>query len=254
MNLISLQSGSNGNCLYVEAGGVKLLFDAGISGKQAASRLAFHERDIRDVSALIVSHDHADHVRCAGIYQRKFGIPLYITEKTLRAARLRNDPGRLDRVEYFVSGRTIQFGKVSVETIATPHDGADGVAFIVDDGISRLGIFTDLGHVYAELENALSSVDAALIESNYDPGMLKNGPYPAFLKKRIAGPGGHLSNIEAAELAARTGAGLRWVCLGHLSAENNTPELALGTYRSIAGDASPCYIAGRYGAGPVLTV
>jgi len=108
--------------------------------------------------------------------------------------------------------------------------------------------------VYADLENALSSVDAALIESNYDPGMLKSGPYPAFLKKRIAGPGGHLSNIEAAEFIARTGSGLRWVCLGHLSAENNTPELALETYRSIAGDASPCYIAGRYEAGPILTV
>ncbi|HOO70332.1 MAG TPA: MBL fold metallo-hydrolase [Spirochaetota bacterium] len=254
MNLISLQSGSNGNCLYVETGGVKLLFDAGISGKQAAARLALHERDIRDVTALIVSHDHADHVRCAGIYQRKFRIPLYITEKTLRAARLRTDPGRLDRVEHFVSGHTIQFGQVRVETITTPHDGADGVAFIVDDGASRLGIFTDLGHVYADLENALSSVDAALIESNYDPGMLKSGPYPAFLKKRIAGPGGHLSNIEAAEFIARTGSGLRWVCLGHLSAENNTPELALETYRSIAGDASPCYIAGRYEAGPILTV
>ena len=139
MNLISLQSGSNGNCIYVEAGDVKLLFDAGISGKQAAERLSLAGRDIAGVDALIISHDHADHVRCAGIYQRKFGVPLYVTEKTLRAARSSRDLGTLTDVRHFRAGAPMQFGRVRVETIPTPHDGADGVAFIVDDGELQAG-------------------------------------------------------------------------------------------------------------------
>jgi phosphoribosyl 1,2-cyclic phosphodiesterase len=253
MNLISLQSGSNGNCIYVEAGGVRLLFDAGISGKQAAGRLSRAGGDIGRVDALIISHDHADHVRCAGIYQRKFGVPIYVTEKTLRAARSSHDLGTLHEVSHFRSGGSLRFGRVQVETLPTPHDGADGVAFIVDDGRSRLGIFTDLGHVYEDLEGALSSVDAALIESNYDPDMLRSGSYPRYLKSRIAGPHGHLSNIESAELVARSGVRLRWVCLGHLSGENNTPELALQTHRSINGNMK-YHVAGRYGEGDRLVI
>ena len=140
-----------------------------------------------------------------------------------------------------------------VETIPTPHDGVDGVSFIIDDGESRLGIFTDLGHVYEDLRSAFESVDAALIESNYDPDMLQNGPYPPHLKSRIAGPHGHISNIESAELIARHGTRLRWVCLGHLSGENNTPDLALRTHRGFNG-STLYYLAGRHKAGEILTV
>lgn len=253
MNLISLQSGSNGNCIYVESGPVRLLFDAGISGRQAAERLAASARDITGIDALIISHDHADHVRCAGIFQRKFDMPLCITEKTLAAARSSHDLGRIDNVEHFRAGGTLQFGHVRVHTIPTPHDGADGVSFIVDDGNTRLGIFTDLGHVYSDLKNAIESVDAALIESNYDPDMLKAGPYPAFLKKRIAGPGGHISNTESAELIAQHGNRLRWACIGHLSADNNTPELALSTHRKI-NPSMTYHLAGRYGAGEFIAL
>ncbi|HOD16169.1 MAG TPA: MBL fold metallo-hydrolase [Spirochaetota bacterium] len=253
MDLISLQSGSNGNCIYVETGDVRLLFDAGISGRQAAGRLAAAGRDITRVNALIVSHDHADHVRCAGIYQRKFGIPLHVTETTLRAAQSSCDLGALGEVSHFRAGDPICFGRVRVETIRTPHDGADGVAFIVDDGISRLGIFTDLGHVYDDLKSALATVDAALIESNYDPDMLQNGPYPRYLKSRITGPKGHISNIESAELIAQCGTRLRWACLGHLSEQNNTPELTLRTHRAVNGSMR-YHMAGRYGAGDLLKV
>jgi len=253
MKFISLQSGSNGNCVYVEAGGVKLIFDAGISGKQASARLAAAGRDRAGADALIISHDHADHVRCAGIYHRKFGVPLYITEKTLRAARSSHDLGVISEVVHFRSGATMDFGRVRVETIPTPHDGADGAIFIVDDGANRLGIFTDLGHVYEDLKCAIASVDAVLVESNYDPEMLRTGPYPRHLKNRIAGSRGHISNIESAELVAQHGTRLRWACLGHLSGENNTPDVALRTHRSING-AMTYHIAGRYGAGDVLTV
>ncbi|HUS90598.1 MAG TPA: MBL fold metallo-hydrolase [Phycisphaerae bacterium] len=253
MKVISLQSGSNGNCIYVEAGEVRLLFDAGISGKQAELRLAAHGRDIRRVDAVVISHDHADHVRCMGIYQRKFHLPVYVTEATLAAARAWQDLGPMSDVRPFRVGQVLRFDGVTVETVPTPHDGADGAAFVVDDGRRRLGILTDLGHVFDGLGEVIASLDAVLIESNYDPDLLARGWYPAFLKRRIAGPGGHLSNLEAAELLARhAGRRMRWACLGHLSEDNNRPRLALATHREVLADGLPLHLAGRYEPTDVL--
>lgn len=178
MKLVSLQSGSNGNCIYVEADGVRLLFDAGISGRQAQLRLAAHGRDITAVHALLISHDHRDHARCMGIYQRKFGVPVHVTKKTLATARAKDELGEIKDIRHYKAGSTLQFGEVSVETIPTPHDGADGVAFVVDDGQRRLGILTDLGCVFDGLEAIVPSLDAVLIESNYEPALLADGPYP----------------------------------------------------------------------------
>ncbi len=247
MKIISLQSGSNGNCIYVEALGAKLLFDAGISGRQARLRLAAHRRDIRDVDALLISHDHADHARCMGIYQRKFDLPVYVTPETRQAAASRCQLGSLDDVRDFQPTDKITIGRVRVETIPTPHDGANGVVFVVDDGRRRLGILTDLGHVFPGLDEVIGSLDAVIIESNYDPQMLAEGPYPLFLKRRIRGHGGHISNLEAAELLnAAAGKQMKWACLGHLSEQNNNPDLALQTHREILGERFPLYVAGRY--------
>ncbi len=251
MQIISLQSGSNGNCVYVESAGVRLLFDAGISGNQAQQRLQRHGRDICQADAVLISHDHADHVRCMGIYQRKFGLPAHLTTETLAAAT-RYPLGKLGAVQHFRAGAAIRFGKVSVETIPTPHDGADGVAFVVDDGRHRLGILTDLGHVFDGLDAVVRSLDAILIESNYDPRMLAAGPYPKFLKDRITGPAGHLSNLEAAELLLAADGRMEWACLAHLSEENNDPELALRTHRDVLGDRFPLHVASRYRAGDVM--
>ena len=214
MHVISLQSGSNGNCIYVEAGGVKLLFDAGISGSRAKERLAQHGRDIAGVDAVLISHDHVDHSRSMGIFHRKFGLPIYTTAKTYHAAS-RYGLGEIEDLRHFTAGETLQFGRVTVETISTPHDGVDGVVFVVDDGKHRLGILTDLGHVFGELEGVIGSLDAVLLESNYDPDMLANGPYPEFLKERIEGPGGHISNFEAAEvLKSSASKRMKWACSG----------------------------------------
>ena len=253
MLAISLQSGSNGNCFYVETNGTKLLFDAGICGSRAASRLGSHGRDIRDVDALIISHDHADHVSCAGIYQRKYGIPIFITPLTLREAEKGGRLGKLRDVTCFRSGDQLKFGAVSVHTIPTPHDGVDGSVFVVCSSGKRLGILTDLGHVFSGLPDIISSLDAVFIESNYDPAMLSNGPYPAFLKKRIQGSQGHLSNMESAELL-RSGSRLKWACLAHLSECNNSPELALKTHRDISGGKIPFYAASRYAASGVFAI
>ncbi len=254
MIAISLQSGSNGNCIYVEADGVKLLFDAGISGIQAERRLAVRGREIRQVDAVIISHDHIDHIRYAGVYQRKYGIPLYVTPKTLSVAAERLTIGRLNEIHHFRPGSTLRFGTVSIDTIRTPHDGAEGSAFVVSSGQKRLGILTDLGYSFEGLESVVASLDAVFIESNYDPHMLDCGPYPTFLKRRIKGPGGHLSNIEAAELLRTSGSRLRWACLAHLSEKNNHPDVAMQTHRSIVHQNLKLYCAYRYSATGILVI
>lgn len=253
MIAISLQSGSNGNCVYVEADGAKLLFDAGISGAQAEKRLAAFGRDIKEVDALIISHDHSDHSRHAGVYQRKFGVPVYITPKTLQRAVAKQNLGRLNDVLHFQTGDELRFGDVSVMTIPCPHDGVDGAVFVVSTAEKRLGIWTDLGHVFQELYTEIMSLDAVFIESNYDPQMLSEGPYPAFLKQRIRGPEGHISNAEAAELL-QAGTQLKWACLAHLSNNNNDPETALRTHREIGGSGLPLYTASRYEATEMLSI
>jgi phosphoribosyl 1,2-cyclic phosphodiesterase len=248
MILISVQSGSNGNCVYVEAAGVRLLLDAGISGRTAERRLEEHGRDIRRVDGLIISHDHSDHVRCAGIYSRKFGLPVWISPRTMKAAARSHPLGRIDCVHSFRPGDVLDFGGVSVETVATQHDGVDGAAFVVCSEGKRLGVLTDLGHVFGGLEEIVESLDAVFVESNYDPQMLEEGPYPPSLKRRIKGPHGHLSNVEAAQLLRSRGGGLAWACLAHLSENNNRPELALGTHREIVGRGLALHVAGRYRA------
>lgn len=256
MIAISLQSGSNGNCIYVETGGVKLLFDAGITGVQAAERLAAHGRDIRKVDAVIISHDHGDHIRHAGVFQRKYSLPIYVTPATLAAASSRCTLGKLEDVHHFRSSDNLRFGDVLVQAIPTPHDGADGAAFIVSSGSKRLGIMTDLGHVFKDLVQLVSSVDAVFLESNYDPDMLAAGPYPAYLKQRIKGPRGHLSNIEAADILRRASEAkrLKWACLSHLSEQNNHPDVALKTHRRLGAEDIILYTADRYTVSDIFTV
>jgi len=252
ITVIPLQSGSNGNCIYVEAAGVRLLLDAGISGRQAEQRLAARGVDIRRVDGVILSHDHIDHVRSAGIFQRKFGLPLYATVPTFRACAW--SLGRLDRVEHFFAGATLDFGATKVHTCPTPHDAADGVGLVIETGGVRVGVLTDLGHPFAALQSLLASLDAVVLESNYDADLLATGPYPPFLKQRIAGPGGHLSNDEAAELLAGCDGRLQWACLAHLSEQNNRPDLALGTARRRLGRDRNLHVASRYEVGQPLRV
>jgi phosphoribosyl 1,2-cyclic phosphodiesterase len=230
---------------------IRLLFDAGISGLSAESRLIQHGRDIRQTNALIISHDHRDHAQSMGIFQRKFRLPVYVTEPTLRAARRWCGLGTMNDIRHFQSGESLTFEHVVVHSIPTPHDGVDGVAFVIEDGRHRLGILTDLGHTFEGLRQVLKSLDAVVIESNYDDGMLEFGSYTPELKRRIRGPGGHLSNTESAHLV-RDGERLQWACLCHLSEENNRPDIAYDTHRSIVRHDLPLYVAGRYSATEVM--
>lgn len=261
MKVISLQSGSNGNSYYVEADDVRLLFDAGITGKQASERLASHGRDIHSCRALFITHDHSDHTCGMGVFHRKFRLPLYVTQKTLSATLRQRDIGPLSDVRFFSPGETISFesgsgNPVHVHSIPTPHDAAEGVAYIVEYGEKRIGILTDLGHVFDGLREVLLSLDGVIIESNYDRHLLENGSYPEGLKRRIRGKGGHLSNEECASLLARTAMfrRLKWACLCHLSAENNCPDLALATSRSAVDAHVELYVASRYEVSDILEV
>ncbi len=246
MLTFSLQSGSNGNAIYIEAHGVSLLFDAGISGRQAQQRLLAFGRDMGRVDALVISHEHWDHIRYAGAYQRQFGLPIFVTPGTW--SRRAPAVGPVKRVRFFRPGDVLDFGSLRVHTVATPHDATESVAFVVEGSSGSVGIFTDLGHPFPDLVRWLDRVDAAYLESNFDEQMLAAGPYRQELKLRIRGPSGHLSNEESARLVAtRRGSPLQWLALAHLSEQNNSPEVALATHRNTCGDAVPLAVATRYG-------
>lgn len=252
-NAIALQSGSSGNCIYVETSGVRILFDAGLSCIDTERRLAASGRSMKGIDAIIVSHDHSDHIRHAGVLQRKYGLPLYVTRDTLDAALARHHLGCLGEVRYFNAGESVMLGDVEIRTIPTPHDAVDGVVFVVESCNRRLGIMTDLGHVFDELESEISCLDAVFIESNYDPEMLAKGSYPSFLKRRIQGPSGHISNREAAELLL-SGKRLRWACLSHLSQHNNYPDLAIKTHKAILPGSLTLHVAHRSHPTDILTL
>jgi len=251
MEVITLQSGSAGNCVFVRSGETRLLFDAGISGSKAESRLAEYGYDIRDCNALVLSHEHCDHISGVGVLHRKFGLPVYANLRTWNATRAKPSTGFIGSPNHFVSGEQFQIGSLRIETMRTPHDAIDGVCFVIEDVDSgqRFGLLTDLGHVFSGLQKVIGTLDAVLIESNYDDAMLRNGPYPQRLKDRISGKRGHISNKDSAELLDGCNAGqLQWACLGHLSAQNNSPEVALATHRERHKDRFLIFCADRDGA------
>lgn len=255
MEVISLQSGSNGNCIFVDTGNVRLLFDAGISLKKAADRLASLGRDVTDVDAIVVSHEHRDHVGSLGIFSRRLKIPIYVTSKTLRATSRRIELGKSPDIRLFRRGDMIELEGVRIETIPTPHDGVDGSAFTIDNGQCRFGLWTDLGHVTDDFVAGVGSLDALLIESNYDPGLLRESPYPESLKRRIRGGGGHISNDEAATIASLASDQLQWLCLAHLSNESNRPDVAIRSHRDLLGADVDIVCASRTDAtGPLKIV
>lgn len=248
----SVQSGSNGNSIFVRAGGVRILIDAGLSGVRAKERLASLGEDITQIDALIISHDHSDHISSAGIFQRKFGMPIHATSATMDAAS--GSLGKLTDVRTFKRGQSIKIGEVTVESSPTPHDAVEGSVFVITYGGRRLGVLTDLGHVFDGLGELISGLDAVFLESNYDPRMLDEGPYPEMLKRRIRGPRGHISNRESAELLHAHGRRLKWACLAHLSETNNTPRHAMACHREVLGEAFNLHVASRYTCSQIFAV
>ena len=254
LKAISLQSGSDGNCIYVETSSGRFLVDAGLSVRETGRRLALAGRRLSDIDALLVTHEHTDHSLSAGTLSNRYGIPTYVTAATEEAICRRRRFPSLCSARHFSPGACLDFGAVHVETLRTPHDSVEGSVFVIEDGGLRLGILTDLGHVFDGLGEVVRSLDAVFLESNYDPDMLRCGKYPAFLKQRISGKGGHISNEESARLVAEAGKSFSWVCLAHLSGENNTPDVAAWTHREIAGPVQKLHVAPRGRIGEELVV
>ena len=247
MTVISLQSGSSGNATYLESEGAGVLVDAGIPGSQVRARLAAYGRELTSVRAVVITHDHADHISSVGVLGRRFGIPVYLTEGSYRAARRRFRLDRIPGLHRFRAGDEIRVQGLTIRTVPTPHDGAEGVGVVVRDHRRSVGVLTDLGHVFRGLREIVRGLDAVLLESNYDLEMLECGDYPGWLKARIRGPGGHISNDEAADLLA-SARGLEWACLAHLSEENNRPDLALAASRVRLPERMPLFVASRTSA------
>lgn len=254
MEIIALQSGSSGNCIFVRSGDTCVLFDAGISGIKAESRLSEYGYDIRDCQALVLSHEHSDHISGVGVFHRKFGLPVYANLRTWNATRAKPATGCIGHPNHFVTGKSFQIGSLQIESLRTPHDAIESVCFVIQDSLSgkRFGLLTDLGHLFPALREVMGSLDAVLLESNYDTDMLRAGPYPQHLKDRIVGQRGHLSNEEAAMLLEHVDASrLQWVCLGHLSAQNNSPDVAVAAHRGRHGDRFTLFCADREGPTPL---
>ena len=221
-----LGSGSGGNVTLVEGGGARVLLDAGLGSRQIAERLRSAGVDPASLDAVFISHEHGDHARGALGLSARWGVPLALARATFRAAGL--DGAKLPAWEAIGPGETRTIRKLTVRAVAVPHDAACPLAFVVSAGGVSFGHATDLGRLGRGLVDAFRGCDAVLVESNYDPAMLRDGPYPWSLKERILGPLGHLSNGDVGRLLEKgLGEACRMVVLAHLSKKNNHPELAL---------------------------
>jgi phosphoribosyl 1,2-cyclic phosphodiesterase len=229
-----LGSGSGGNAILVEAGGTRLLVDAGFSARDLTRRLHDVGAHPDGIDAIVVTHDHGDHTRGMGVFARRHRTPLYITDRTRDACStlLRGSEATVS----YEPGRPFRIGAVRVEPFLTAHDAADpvGVALVDESTGLRLGVATDLGRPTAQTFHALARSDFLVIEANHDEGLLHGASYPWSVKSRIASSHGHLSNGAAARLVVELlHPGLAGVLLAHLSSECNRPELA----RSVVGRA-----------------
>ncbi|MGI6778233.1 MAG: MBL fold metallo-hydrolase [Acetivibrionales bacterium] len=226
----SLFSGSSGNAIFLSAGKTKLLIDAGLSGKKIIQALHSIGEDPSELSALLVSHEHIDHVRGAGIISRKFNIPIYANESTWLAMERGLGSINSKNRMYFNTGMEFETGDICVCPFLIPHDAAEPVGFNFYADDRKITVATDIGHMTNQLLQHFEKSDLLLLESNHDEEMLKAGRYPWVLKRRILSDTGHLSNENAGKVVAYMAEkGTRNFLLGHLSKENNFPELAYET-------------------------
>lgn len=230
-----LASGSSGNCLWIQGGGVEILIDCGLSARRIADKLADVGRDLREVSAVICTHGHGDHVAGAAVLARRHGLSIHGTAGTLQA--IRGEPPQ-EALRITSSRSRFRVGGLEIRLAPTPHDAPGSVSVVVDDGETSLGILTDLGRQTEKLVEHLSGLDGLVLEMNHDETMLIEGPYPERLKRRIHGDLGHLSNEQGAELLGRLlHPGMQHLSLAHLSEQNNDPSLARDVAARVLGGA-----------------
>ncbi|MCW2279351.1 MBL fold metallo-hydrolase [Heliophilum fasciatum] len=271
MRYTTLASGSNGNCTYVEGNDTRLLIDAGLTAKQLERNMETLGIDPGSMDAIVVTHEHIDHVRGVGVLARRYGLPIYASAGTWGAmasiiGKIKPEQIKTLELEMFLEIRGLK-----LEIFPTPHDTSGSIGLTVSDGRRRMGLATDSGYVTRGMGRRLLGCDAIILEANHDVRMLQEGPYPYALKRRVAGQQGHLSNRAAGEALVKfCEQGTRQVLLAHLSETNNRPELALETVATClrdggfavaltltndrCGDAIALSVAPRYDAHPLVAV
>jgi phosphoribosyl 1,2-cyclic phosphodiesterase len=234
----SLGSGSRGNATLIQAGATSVLVDCGFAARELVSRCEDLAFDPAQLSAVLVTHEHGDHMRGVGALARRFGLPVWMSHGTWRAA----DFGQIAELNLFSShAGAFRLGELGTTPVPVPHDAREPTQFVFDFADRRFGLLTDLGSITPRVIDAFDGVDALLLECNHDPQMLAEGPYPPSLQARVGGQFGHLNNAQAADFLCRIDhARLCHLVAGHLSEKNNSPELARRALASVSDDLPSC--------------
>lgn len=234
MRLCSIASGSSGNCIYAGSDSTHILVDVGISGKRTEAGLKELDLTMRDIDGIFITHEHTDHIAGLGVLSRKYEIPIYATKGTIAAIQKTSSVGKIpeDLFHPIKADEKIIIKDLVCNPMKISHDAAEPVAYRISYGKKKVGIITDLGNYNDYTVESLQGMDALLLEANHDVNMLQVGPYPYYLKQRILGDRGHLSNERAGQLLSHLlHDKMQAVVLGHLSKENNLPELAYEAVR-----------------------
>ena len=240
LRLTVLGSGSKGNSTVVATARTRILVDAGLSCRETFRRMHAVGEDPAGLAAILISHEHNDHVNGLPVLARKLRIPVYMTglcnDTWSRQVHDDDDKGNLDRLELFCSGRSFQVGDISITPFTIPHDAADPVGFCLQAEGLKVAIVTDLGYMPANVREHIRHCDVLMVESNHDLEMLRDGPYPWSVKQRVLSRVGHLSNDALAEfLTSDYDGGAAYLILAHLSEQNNHPEIARETAERALG-------------------
>jgi phosphoribosyl 1,2-cyclic phosphodiesterase len=249
--ITSINSGSNGNCYYVGNQSEAVLVDAGLSCKETETRMKRLGLSMEKVKAVFISHEHTDHIRGVEVLSRKYKLPIYITEATRRQGRVKLEK---DLSKSFCANEQVLIGNLAVTAFSKHHDAADPYSFTVTGNEVTVGIFTDIGTPCQQLIHHFKQCHAAFLEANYDNDMLEKGDYPYYLKSRIRGGQGHLSNAQALELFnTHRSPFMSHLILSHLSKNNNCPRLVQDLFDQHAGDVN-MIVASRYGESPLFEI
>ena len=226
----SLYSGSSGNSLLVQTSNTKILIDAGESSKKISTALSNLEIEPSSIDAILITHEHFDHIKGLGTFSKKYNVPVFANNKTWDAILKQTDKIEEKNINKFTIEENFEIGDLKIHPFKIPHDAVNPCGFNIIHNNEKISIATDIGHMTSNIAHKLEDSSFVLLEANYDPEILKCSPYPYLLKQRIAGPNGHLPNLEAAKtISFLMNSGLKEVSLGHLSKENNFPELAYKT-------------------------
>lgn len=261
LKFCSLYSGSSGNSLFVQSNNTKILIDCGTSAKKIETALDNIDIDITDIDAILVTHEHSDHIQGLGTISKKHNIPVFANCETWEAMENQRNKMTSNNIKTFENNTEFHIGNLQIVPFSTPHDAVNPCGFSICSGTKKISIATDLGHIDENIFSNIKDSKFMLLEANYEPEILKVSNYPYSLKQRIAGPHGHLSNIEAGKTISNLfGKELKEVMLGHLSKENNFPEMAYKTvteeliHNNIDTNDIRISVASRFNPSKIITI